>query len=537
MKTRKQSIDELFREGLDSFQQKPSGMLWWRISWKLLKNEVSHLDFTNLITLRTTIPVSLVIAGLLAVYYYDPFSGVPENETSNKSTSPDNHLETIIDPSQSRDTSLYSQNDFKEILSEKTNNQETSTDTDSSLPIQKEVIQDSPASIKKNNYDFKSSNYLNITEQSSYNPLTSDFGVQQNEAKNIEKHDIISQDQRLEKGTLTPETATSFEKISNTESEIALQPLPVISLFPSFNLSPSREHNIPVHPKISSDQAVLQDLEMDHESGKPISLNSLNYSLIYLFKGEYKPPRRDFQTNQFYSQTRKRSWIDLSLYVSPEILNGPENITPSGKKNYTMGVSFIRNSRNHTLEIGCEIGKSNDAGNYLVNLGTYDSIGFYNYINGFTIDPQNPGHIIFDIQQIPVWDSVRHQSQYQTPHEYFYVNIPLLAGYKAWDQGFLTAYFKFGPVFSYLLKKHEPLPQVYIPGATIYGIDNQSLKRSKTTVQALFSVSLKMQATEKFGILVEPTYRRYLLDVYEVSDQKLPRPYGIGFRAGLFYTF
>jgi hypothetical protein len=58
-----------------------------------------------------------------------------------------------------------------------------------------------------------------------------------------------------------------------------------------------------------------------------------------------------------------------------------------------------------------------------------------------------------------------------------------------------------------------------------------------TSIQILVSLCLQFQPTEKFGIMVEPTYRYYLRSVYEVQGSSLKNPYGIGIRAGIFYNF
>jgi hypothetical protein len=169
---------------------------------------------------------------------------------------------------------------------------------------------------------------------------------------------------------------------------------------------------------------------------------------------------------------------------------------------------------------------------------TFDSIGFYNHVNGFTVDPET-GQIIFDTHEVGVWDSISHNSHQQTQTNYTYLQFPVLFGYKAMESGNFSVHLKAGPNFSLLLNRREPGLDFYLPGATVNAIENYSLPRINANVQLLVSLGLQWQVTEKLGILAEPVYRQYLNTVYDLNSDNgtLKNPYSFGLRAGIYFTF
>ncbi|OQX72532.1 MAG: hypothetical protein B6D64_15015 [Bacteroidetes bacterium 4484_276] len=84
------------------------------------------------------------------------------------------------------------------------------------------------------------------------------------------------------------------------------------------------------------------------------------------------------------------------------------------------------------------------------------------------------------------------------------------------------------------MNKKEPPLEYFNPDATINQIENYTPARMSTSIQVLVSVAMKFQFTEKFGLLIEPTYRYYLKSVYNDKNFALKNPYSFGIRTGLF---
>jgi hypothetical protein len=271
--------------------------------------------------------------------------------------------------------------------------------------------------------------------------------------------------------------------------------------------------------------------------GKVQKHNARNSLFSSLFRGEYKPPKRSFQDPILAMYGGPKPYFTLSAYFSPEVTEYQRLASESRENSYYGGLALSYNSSRFVIQAGVEYSAFRDLGDYMVNMSTYDSVGFYHDVLGFEIDPNNPDSIIFQTHIVAVWDSVQHHSHQQTNNRYTYLQVPLMVGYKAMQRGLFSAHIKAGPSFSFILNRNEPNLNFRMPGATINGIDNYTAPRLNTNIQLLVSVALQLQITEKFGLLVEPTYRYYVNPVYDINSDALKNPYGISIKSGLFYNF
>jgi len=272
-------------------------------------------------------------------------------------------------------------------------------------------------------------------------------------------------------------------------------------------------------------------------SGKVQKHNTRNSILASIFRGEYKPPKRSFQDPITAMYGGAKPYFTISAYFSPEITEYQRIASQSRERSYYGGLALTYNSSRYVLQTGVEYSSFRDMGDYMVNMSTYDSVGFYHHVTGFEIDPNNPDSVIFHTKIVAVWDSVQHHSHQQTKNNYTYLQVPLLIGYKAMERGLFSAHIKAGPSFSLLLNRKEPSLNFEMPGATINGIDNYTAPRLKANVQLLVSVAMHLQFTEKFGLMVEPTYRYYVNPVYDINSDLLNKPYGVSVKTGVFYNF
>ncbi len=264
--------------------------------------------------------------------------------------------------------------------------------------------------------------------------------------------------------------------------------------------------------------------------GKVQKHNARNSLFSSLFRGEYKPPKRSFQDPILAMYGGAKPYFTLSAYFSPEVTEYQRLASESRESSYYGGLALSYNTARFILQAGIEYSTFRDLGDYMVNMSTYDSVGFYHDVVGFEIDPNNPDSIIFETHTVAVWDSVQHHSHQQTNNRYTYLQVPLMIGYKAMQRGLFSAHIKAGPSFSFILNRKEPNLNFQMPGATINGIDNYTAPRLNTNIQLLVSVALQLQFTEKFGLLVEPTYRYYVNPVYDINSEALKNPYGISIK-------
>lgn len=571
MKTNKNNIDELFRAGLGNFAEQPSRSLWRRISWQMLRTEVKHFNFSNVPASWVAVPVAAIIIASVAIYN---FNTSPATEELSKA---DQTQPFVDDKSPTGSPSDLYEIDNK--LAKPSSNTEDSRLSDQLQPGTNEKTQTPLADRINENVVIQPEIAGADATAGAETPIRSNITVENSDFKDKQSsvetiNEVFAPIQKTDpmQAVTAPVIAVTAPGINDeievnadksadlTHSAVVKSEMPSPESYSGgiSKLDKLRLKNI--EPMSMEERATMNDGyyryftrvtgleaksnqkdadELSHTTGKPISLSSTNHAFANLFRGPYKPPKREFKTLAIKNQKRKTSLITLALYAAPEITEYARMASTSREKSFAGGLAVGYTTPKYIIQGGLEFSYVYDLGDYMVNMATYDSIGFYEHINGFIIDPENPGNLIYDIQEVGVWDSIQHYSHQQTQNSYTYLQFPILLGYKAMEQGIFSAYIKAGPSFSILLNKNEPELAFYQPGATVNTVDNYTLPRLTANVQLLVSLGLQLQISEKMGILAEPFYRYYLGNVYQLnsSNEQLSNPYGIGIRAGVFYTF
>jgi hypothetical protein len=545
MKTKKSNIDELFRSGLGNYTEAPSRSLWRRISWQMLRTEVAHFNFTNIPAAWVAVPVAAVIIASLAVFDFNsPVTPEPDPLTEQQQPQSSGTVEPdlyTIDP---------------ETIEAPASGDVAQKIYQPSEQTASEIIAHSPSAkvdaITRAVYSSEGSQILPKNEDDNYQlvaqsqnddlelPKASNESVEVETSLSNNDHDQMaivtnadfkSFDSSTDQQTNNRETGSveKLDKIIFRDIEpFTMQQRSLMDIKKSTLLNKTNEGDF-------TDESDAANL---HSTGKTQRLHSLNSSLTYLLRGPYKPPKRDLQT-QAIKNKKKSSHFTLALYAAPEITEYARMASTSREKSFAGGLMAGYTTPNYIFQVGVEMSYVYDLGDYMVNMETYDSVGYYHNVNGFIVDPENPGNVIFETQEVGVWDSVQHHSHQQTQNSYTYLQFPVMFGYKAMEYRNFSAYVKAGPSFSIMLNKNEPGLEFFQPDATVNGIDNYSLPRLSTNVQLIVSIGLQMQVCEKLGIMAEPFYRYYLGSVYEINStgETLSNPYGLGLKAGVFYTF
>lgn len=521
MSNTKHNIDELFKNGLENYAEKPARSLWRRLSWHMLRKEIAQFNFTNLPVSWTAVPAAAIIA-TVAIFNLN----ITETELPDRSATPP---PTVVDSQPGVETTEQPPDAIRGFEAEAEHHLDQSKPEEPITITEDEAMASDVLASRQKQEDVVAaitpaptlpesiiSPTSTETDESVYAPekapaehmavetaAETQAGISQLERMNMQTPGAIETD-------LNGLTAESLIKTTGEDE---------------FDIS-----TITRYGEADSDA---------HSIGRIQKMHSLNYSLGYLFRGRYKPPKRDFQTQEMYNSRRNQNRFALALYVAPEITEYTRMASSSREKSFATGIALKYITGQYIIQAGAEVSHFYDLGDYMVRMETWDSIGYYHHVNGFIVDPENPGNIIFDTEEVPVWDSVKHHSHQQTRNTYTYLQFPLMIGYKAFEHGNFSAYIKTGPNFSLLLNRSEPYLDFNQPGATINAIDNYSLPRLTTNVQLLVGLALHLQATEKLGILAEPVYRYYLNTVYSMNGdgEKLKNPYSFGVRAGIFYTF
>ena len=532
-------IDDIFKKALEGSVEQPSSGVWRKISGRLFWKEITRFNFTNINPGWAGMAAAAIIVATLVVYNLPTTS--PKNPASQNV-----ETENPVNPSNPVNFDAIEQTEPGKNHTAQDRNLENNTNTgnDNDL-INPEKTAESDNVLSDNKSDQTgisdhaiSNNTEKQTEKSALKTTESNFsktatteaaGVlsdsRLNSTSEKTSSDIIQTD--AEQGLLTEQQHQELEISQLAKRKAMLNP----------EKNPTGLNEIPN----SGDGLYYSGNEAqafsERSSGKIQKMHSLSFTLGQFFKGKYKPPKRDYEELNAAKYRGKNHIISLAAYFAPEMTHYTRMASTSREQNFIGGLAVGYSNSTYLLQGGIEFCYSNDLGDYMVNMQTLDSTGYYENIGSFTIDPENPDSIIFNTVPVAVWDSVPHQTHGQTLNQYSYLQFPLMLGYKAWERGLFSAYIKAGPSFSFLLNRKEPTFIYYNPDATIQNITNYTPTRLNASIQILVSLSLEFQATEKLGILVEPTYRYYLRSVYDVQGSSLKNPFGIGVRGGVFYNF
>lgn len=585
MKSNLNNIDEIFREGLNNFAQEPESGLWKKIAGKLLWREIMQFNFTNVPALWTGVAAAGVITVSLLVFNLLPSENNQKTNTIiSESFTPaqtDNNTQALVQ----NESVKESVDNSNSILAEKTPQKTTETQTLSTGKISQQTTQPGQA----DNRGIEGSQKTTEPPVSESNPVESINEISSLKTKKQVPGDAFASSQSAsDQSEIFPEKSTSRIDVNENQAEDTaigeINPSPIEAsaeeilitqsivadsetheisesqpVVTSFSPEPEINKITPVgteHTEITDTQKndIQNPAERNaagHElllitplpeprsntSGKIQNLNSRSNSVVALFKGKYKPPKRDFDEGAMDIYRGKKTYWSVSAYGAFEMTNYTRTVSSSQEKTWLGGASAGYHTGRYLLQGGVEFSYMNDVGDYQVDMSTYDSVGFYYGVGEFIVDPENPDSVIFVIQKITVYDSVQHQAGYQNQCSFTYLQIPLMLGYKAFQKGRFSAYLKAGPSVSVMLTKKIPPFNYSNPEATVHSINNYSMPRLTTSIQALLSLDLRYQITKNLGILVEPTYRYYVRGVYDINGDNLKKPYSLGIRGGVYYNF
>ncbi len=478
MKNDRNKIDNLYKETFEGYRVEPSKSVWKGIEQKYLDLRFKKPGFLN----NTIFVLFFVILTTgIALYILVP-------SLKNKKSSPQQ--------TNAIHSELITNNETKKIIainaSNKTTKNENDIETNNNRSDQihnsEKIKQDLPIN---NNAD------INPT------PLLDNNHHQENDFLNIESVINTSQD--------------------NTQPAI-----------------PENESHF--------DIPVLPDQQSDH-TGQTIDMgyHPTNYSITFPSRLQPKIGLSNFRhtnTSMFdYAKTptswpvsyRRRAKFSIGLFFTPEFINYQSN-TQKTKKSYYMDLSIDYHRNSFFLRSGLGLSLSEDNGNYAIDYETYDSIGYYYNITSFSVIPGDPDSIVFDTSVEGVYDSIGHNRVENPENQYFYINIPLLVGYKVLEHRRLSCILMGGPVFSILIHENEHGVSFSDPEAISINIKNNTPKRIKTNWQMMVSLGLHYKITNKMNFALEPTYRQYIKTVYNGNNQT-KAPFSWGVRGGLIISF
>jgi hypothetical protein len=222
--------------------------------------------------------------------------------------------------------------------------------------------------------------------------------------------------------------------------------------------------------------------------------------------------------------------------VTPEVVSyaTTHNYT---EMNYWLNARIGYHISRFSVHTGISLGYVFDEAKYRTNYLSKDSVGYFTDIISFYVDPQNQNQIVFNTQNVAVYDSLMHLADDRTRNRYTYVEIPLLLGYEILETNKLSLDVLFGPSVSFLVYTRKAAPYIDFPNARIVRIDDETTQRDQTNWKIDLGLHLEYRINRDLGCYLEPSYKYYFKTYNTDEESSVREPFSIGLGLGIRYHF
>jgi len=270
---------------------------------------------------------------------------------------------------------------------------------------------------------------------------------------------------------------------------------------------------------IYSDIGYLPGLTIDLEkSDKLVLIDTVRENLMTEF-------RKKQSKSHFYT----------GIYFTPAMMYYP---SVKDQFTWTVGLDFGMTYSRFYVETGIAYQQIKEQGIYTIDLRSFDSVGYYNQVQSFEINPLNSNEIIYNTQEVSVYDSVDHYTHAVPVFTYDYINIPLTFGYKVFQKDRFTVGMEAGVIYSRMVDKQIPVVDFSQPEYRVVLIQNETPERVNTNFRWQFAVKLDMKLVKAMSVSVKPVFNQYINSIYNTrSGYPNVRPYSMGIQFGIKYGF
>ncbi len=205
---------------------------------------------------------------------------------------------------------------------------------------------------------------------------------------------------------------------------------------------------------------------------------------------------------------------------------------------YAADVSVGLKAGKFYVETGAGYRFMQERGSYKIDFKTQDSVGYYNKVTSFEINPQDPDKIILNYKKTTVFDSVAHVAYTAPLFKYDYFTIPLRIGYRVFNRKNLFVALETGMEYSRLMRSFTPESGFYFEGSGDVKIVNKTPDRVVNNWKYLFSVRIGIKLTKSITLMVQPEFSKYANSIYKTGNNySSVKPYMMNLRAGIYYDF
>ena len=175
-------------------------------------------------------------------------------------------------------------------------------------------------------------------------------------------------------------------------------------------------------------------------------------------------------------------------------------------------------------------------GDYRIDYETNDSVGYYQEVVSFELNPVNQNEIYYNTKTTTVFDSVSHYTHYSPVYQYNYITIPIKFGYSVFMINKFNLTAEAGVIFSMLNNTITPANNFDIPESNVIKVVNNTPTRANNNYSIHMALRLNYNVHKSLTISLQPEFSKYLNSIYENSNNS-HKPYSMGIRCGLFFNF
>ena len=259
------------------------------------------------------------------------------------------------------------------------------------------------------------------------------------------------------------------------------------------------------------------------------------HSIYEIASLDVEPVDRPITLEEFVKK-RKKLHTYTGLGIKPAMVYYPNT---TDQFTYAAGAGFGIAFNKFYVETGIAYQEMKERGVYKFNYRSNDSIGFYNKVVSFEIDPSNPNNITFKTSKTTVYDSIEHYNVQSPLFKYSYLNVPLKVGYRLWERKKLTLGIETGVIFSKLLSSDIPEPAFTLSGEnTLISIEDNTPARVDLNMQISVALRFNYRFAKAISLSVQPEFTKYLNSIYDTKNgAPSVKPYTMGIRFGIYYDF
>ena len=204
---------------------------------------------------------------------------------------------------------------------------------------------------------------------------------------------------------------------------------------------------------------------------------------------------------------------------------------------WTADLAYGLKLKNYYIESGIGFQKMKEQGVFQIDYKTNDSVGYYNKVVSFEVDPNNPNSITYKTQTTTVYDSIEHQLLESPLYSFDYFVVPIKFGYKFYQKEKISISAEVGVIYSHLTRTYVPNITYNEGDSQLIRISNNTPNRVENNFRVHVAIRLNYNITKSVYLSIQPEFTSYINSIYKQSDNYKSKPYTMGARFGIYYGF